>query len=64
MTILDELASYAKERTRINKEKVSLQALRDDAEKMSTSGFVFEKALEKEGHYLSSEVPDIVFKPL
>ena len=49
MTILDELASYAKERTRINKEKVSLQALRDDAEKMSTSGFVFEKALEKEG---------------
>ncbi|MCR5802932.1 MAG: indole-3-glycerol phosphate synthase TrpC [Clostridia bacterium] len=49
MTILDELASYAKERTRINKEKVSLQALRDDAEKMSSSGFVFEKALEKEG---------------
>ncbi|MBO7424856.1 MAG: indole-3-glycerol phosphate synthase TrpC [Clostridiales bacterium] len=49
MTILDELASYAKERTRINKEKVSLQALRDDAEKMSSSGFVFEKTLEKEG---------------
>ena len=49
MTILDELASYAKERTRINKEKISLQTLRADAEKMASSGFVFEKALEKEG---------------
>ena len=49
MTILDELASYAKERTRLNKEKISLQSLRAEAESMPSSGFVFEKALEKEG---------------
>ena len=49
MTILDELASYAKERTRLNKEKISLQSLRAEAESMPSSGFVFEKTLEKEG---------------
>ena len=49
MTILDELAAYAKERTRLNKEKLSLQSLRAEAESMPSSGFVFEKALEKDG---------------
>lgn len=49
MTILDELAAYAKERTRLNKGKISLQSLRAEAESMPSSGFVFEKALEKDG---------------
>lgn len=49
MTILDELAAYAKERTRLNKEKISLQSLRAEAESMPSSGFIFEKALEKDG---------------
>ncbi|MCR5617932.1 MAG: indole-3-glycerol phosphate synthase TrpC [Clostridiales bacterium] len=49
MTILDELAFYAKERTRLNKEKISLQSLRTEAEGLGSSGFVFEKALKKDG---------------
>ena len=49
MTILDELAFYAKERTRLNKEKISLQSLRSEAEGLGSSGFVFEKALKKDG---------------
>ncbi len=49
MTILDELAAYAKERTRLNKEKISLQSLRAEAESMPSSGLIFEKALEKDG---------------
>ena len=49
MSILDELAAYAKERTRENKARVSLQAMRDMAEKMPNGGFVFEKQLAKDG---------------
>lgn len=49
MMILDELAFYAKERTRLNKEKISLQSLRTEAEGLGSSGFVFEKALKKDG---------------
>ena len=49
MTILDELAAYAKERTRVNQEKVPFSAIREQAESLPTSAFAFEKALKKEG---------------
>ncbi len=48
MTILDELADFAKERTHINKEKLPLETLRAQAEALPSSDFVFEKALAKE----------------
>lgn len=48
MTILDELAAYAKERTEINKSKLPLNELRAKAEAMPSTGFIFEKALRKD----------------
>ena len=49
MTILDELAAYAKERTRVNQEKVPFSKVRNQAESLPGSAFAFEKALKKEG---------------
>ncbi|MBP5491492.1 MAG: indole-3-glycerol phosphate synthase TrpC [Clostridiales bacterium] len=49
MTILDELAAYAVERTRINKEKVSLSKIRALAESLPSTEFAFENALKKDG---------------
>lgn len=49
MTILDELAAYAKERTRVNQGKVPFSVIREQAESLPTSAFAFEKALKKEG---------------
>ncbi|MCR5528505.1 MAG: indole-3-glycerol phosphate synthase TrpC [Saccharofermentans sp.] len=49
MTILDELAAYARVRTEANKAKLSLADLRRQAEAMPCSEFRFEKALAKEG---------------
>lgn len=49
MTILDELAAYAKERTEANKAKISLAAVREEALALPSSEFTFEKALAKEG---------------
>ena len=49
MTILDELAAYAKERTRANQEKVPFSEIRNQAESLLGSAFAFEKTLKKEG---------------
>lgn len=49
MTILDELAAYAKERTEANKAKISLGAVREEALALPSSEFTFEKALAKKG---------------
>ena len=49
MTILDELAAYAKERTEANKAKISLAEVREKALALPSSEFTFEKALAKEG---------------
>ena len=49
MTILDELAAYAKERTEANKAKISLADVRRDALALPSSEFAFEKALAKDG---------------
>ncbi len=52
MTILDKLAGHAKERTRLAKQKISLNELRQQAFSMPKGSFAFEKALKK---------PDIAF---
>ena len=49
MTILDELAAYAKKRTEANKAKISLAEVREKALALPSSEFTFEKALAKEG---------------
>ncbi len=49
MTILDELAGYARERVAKNKENKSTEELRDLALKMPKGDFGFEKALKKPG---------------
>ena len=49
MTILDELAAYAKERTEANKAKISLGAVREEALALPSSEFTFEKTLAKKG---------------
>ena len=49
MTILDELAAYAKERTEANKAKISLAEVREKALALPSSELTFEKALAKEG---------------
>lgn len=52
MTILDELADYARERVKDSKEKKSLEAIRNEAFALPKGDFAFEKALRK---------PDISF---
>lgn len=47
MTILDELAEYARERVACAKEKQSLEEIKALAEKMPRSNFEFEKAINK-----------------
>ena len=49
MTILDELAAYAKERTAANKAKISLADIRRMAEEMPKGEFLFENNLRKSG---------------
>ncbi|WP_035767714.1 indole-3-glycerol phosphate synthase TrpC [Butyrivibrio sp. NC2002] len=49
MTILDELAEYARYRTSKAKEKVSLSALKEMALSLPKGSYEFEKALKKEG---------------
>lgn len=49
MTILDQLAEYARERTELAKKKVSLQTMRQQAQVLPKGDFSFEKALGKPG---------------
>ena len=49
MTILDELAAYAKERTEANKVKIPLSKVREEALALPSSEFSFEKALASDG---------------
>ena len=49
MTILDEIAAYAKIRVNEAKQKVSLEDLKKQAYEMPKGSFEFEKALKKEG---------------
>lgn len=49
MTILDELAGYAAERTEEAKKKVPLEVVRQQAMSLPKGTFSFEKALKKEG---------------
>lgn len=49
MTILDELAAYARIRTEENKKKISASEMRALAESLPSRGDVFAKALRKEG---------------
>ena len=49
MTILDELAGYAKERVQSAKTKRPLEKVRDEAIKLPKGDFPFEKALRKPG---------------
>ena len=53
MTILDQLAEYARERVAFSKELVSLDEMRARAENLADQSFSFEKALEAD--------PDIAF---
>ncbi|MBO4376592.1 MAG: indole-3-glycerol phosphate synthase TrpC [Lachnospiraceae bacterium] len=48
MTILDELADYARERVEEAKQKKSLDAIREEAFAMPKGDFAFEKALKKD----------------
>ena len=45
MTILDELAEYAKERVALAKQKVSLEEIKEKARALPVGSFAFEKAL-------------------
>ena len=47
MTILDELAEYAKERVERAKQNISLEELKKDALALPRGNFEFEKALKK-----------------
>ncbi len=49
MTVLDELAEYARYRTEINKKKLPAAKLRNMAEALPKGSFAFERALQKEG---------------
>lgn len=48
MTILDELAQYARERARIAKQNISPEEMRWEAEVLPRGDFSFEKALKKD----------------
>ena len=56
MTILDELAEYARERTRLSRAKMPLQEMRCRAESMEKGELLFEKALKKDGMSFICEV--------
>ena len=49
MTILDELAEYAKQRVARAKENISLEELKRRAFALPRGNFEFEKALKKDG---------------
>lgn len=49
MTILDELAAYAKERTSVRRSEISLADMRKMAEELPKGGFLFENNLRKDG---------------
>ncbi len=49
MTILDQLADYARERTKQAKRRVPLEAVRQQALSLSVEAFAFENALKKPG---------------
>ena len=49
MTILDQLADHAKERTRLAKAKIPLEIMRRQAEALPKGNFTFENALKKPG---------------
>ena len=49
MTVLEELADYAKERTRQAKRKISPEQMRGRALELPKGTFAFEKALKKPG---------------
>lgn len=49
MTILDEIAEYARERVKNAKENISLEEIKKQALSMTKGTFAFEKALKKEG---------------
>ena len=49
MTILDEIAGYARERVKKQKEIKSIEAIRFEAAMFQRKGFAFEEALKKEG---------------
>ena len=49
MTILDELAAHAKERTEKAKQNISLSEMKNIAANMPKGDFSFEKALKKDG---------------
>ena len=48
MTILDELAAYARKRVDIAKEKVSLEEVKQKALAMPKGDFLFEKNLRRD----------------
>lgn len=48
MTILNQLADYAAERTKTNKEKISTEAIRQQAFALPKGDFAFERALKKD----------------
>ncbi len=49
MTILDQLADYARERTQQSKKKISLEEIKRQALSLPKSSFAFENALKKTG---------------
>ncbi len=49
MTILDQLAAYAKQRVTESKKKLSLETLKSQALTLPKGSFAFESALQKEG---------------
>ena len=49
MTILDEIADYARERVKASKENISFEEMKKQALSMPKGTFTFEKALKKDG---------------
>ena len=49
MTILDQLADHARERTLLAKEKLPLSEIREEALSLPKGNFSFERALGKPG---------------
>ncbi|MGN0345789.1 MAG: indole-3-glycerol phosphate synthase TrpC [Lachnospiraceae bacterium] len=49
MTILDELAAYAKQRVEIAKQSIPLESMKEQALAMEKGNFEFENALKKQG---------------
>ena len=61
MTVLEELADYAKERTRQAKRKISPEQMRGRALELPKGIFAFEKALKKPWISIQTHLAPVLF---